>query len=199
MPFRDELGALRHRVDASEIELAELRAAIRACDAVLAERLDQGRAEALTRYQNLQATHDPDIRTFRVWHAKGPIIACVFEAVGIGFAISGNLRGGLFLALLGAVVLQLVSVRTIVNRRTSTFDVRLPWSPSAYEATRPIAAERITVRRDVKRWKGKTEITFAVDVGGSDLANGISDEGRARELAAELRDFVSSGRSGAAL
>jgi hypothetical protein len=196
MAFRNELDALRYRVAEDEQTLAELRARIEECDAVLEERLRAEQTAVAGRYAELRATHDPDIVTLRVWHDKFVPIAvgCLLMGV-VTSAVPGSPVGpwgGIGVTLLGAFVLQLRSQRTVINRTTRRFDVRWPWSPRAYATSRPIAAERIVVRRHVRRSKGTTEITFSVDVGEVEIAHCMNDA-QAERIAQEVRDFLSVG------
>jgi hypothetical protein len=137
----------------------------------------------------LRATRDPDIRTIREWHSKlrwvgGALIVCA-----IVFAIFVHLRGAAALLALAMFPLVLATQRTVVNRRSATFDVRFPWTGDAAPAHEPISGDRIRVRRDVTKSKGTVDITFAVVVGDTDLASGMGGED-AERLAGELRDFL---------
>ena len=137
-------------------------------------------------YRILRPTRDPDVCTVRAWHIKLYFIGAVLMVTGVVFCFVGKLLGGALFAALGIFPLVLGLRHTVVNRRTGTFDVRMPWS---YRASTPIAADQIVVRRVVQRSKGTTDVTYSVLVGADELAHGMGERDAAT-LAQELGNFL---------
>ncbi len=142
----------------------------------------------------LRATRDPDVCTLRNWDPKLHWIGGVLVVCAIAFGLFVHLRGAAALLALALFPLVLSTQRAVVNRRTSTFDLRYPWTSDAAPTGKPLAPDALAIRRYVSTAKGSRLVSYAVAVHDSDLAQGLGEE-EARRLVAELREFL-AGRGG---